>query len=147
MTTIQTQGEIPNPIKSSIKTSALLLLDGLPYRYGEFVTDLQAQMSPMERGQMFFEVRLAVQELIDEGTLAVLEFKTPQRTGKLIVPAGFSLSQESGTQNKGINALEALNAENWLDEDPSDTGGLADAKEQARACLQSSTQRIILREM
>ncbi|MBC2693519.1 MULTISPECIES: hypothetical protein [Pseudomonas] len=135
MTTMQTQGETSNPIKTSIKTSALLLLDGLPYRYGEFLNDLQAQMSPMERGQMFFEVRLAVQELIDEGTLAVLEFKTPQRTGKLIVPAGFSWSLESGTPNKGINALEALNAENWLDEDSSDTDGLTDAKEQARACL------------
>lgn len=31
MTTMQTQGETSNPIKTSIKTSALLLLDGLPY--------------------------------------------------------------------------------------------------------------------
>lgn len=135
MTTIQTLGVTPNPIKTSIKTSALLLLDGLPYRYGEFFSALQAQMSPMERGQMFFEVRLAVQELIDEGSLVVLDFKTPQRTGKLIVPAGFSLSQGSGTPNEDINALEALNAESWLDEDPSDTDGLAEAKNLARACL------------
>lgn len=84
---------------------------------------------------MFFEVRLAVQELIEEGTLVVLDFKTPQRTGKLIVPAGFYLSREAATPNQGINALEALNAENWLDEDPSDTESLAEAKEQARACL------------
>jgi hypothetical protein len=34
-------------------------------------------MSPMGRGQMFFDVRIAVQELIDEGTLVVLDFKTP----------------------------------------------------------------------
>ncbi len=135
MTTTQTQGETPDRIKTSIKTSALLLLDGLPYRYGEFLNDLQAQMSPMEQGQMFFEVRLAVQELIEEGTLVVLDFKTPQRTGKLIVPAGFNLSQEAGTPNEAINALEALNAESWLDEDPSDSEGLAEAKEQARACL------------
>lgn len=135
MTTVQTQGVTPDQIKTSIKDSALLLLDGLPYRYGEFLTDLQAQMSPMERGQMFFEVRLAVQELIEEGTLVVLDFKTPQRTGKLIVPAGFNLSREAATPNQGINALEALNAENWLDEDPSDTESLAEAKVQARACI------------
>ncbi|WP_020190741.1 hypothetical protein [Pseudomonas putida] len=135
MTTMQTQGDTPDRIKTSIKQSALLLLDGLPYRYGEFLNDLQAQMSPMERGQMFFEVRLAVQELIEEGTLVVLDFKTPQRTGKLIVPAGFNLSQEAGTPIEGISALEALDAENWLDEDPSDSEGLAEAKEQARACL------------
>lgn len=135
MTTMQTQGETPNPIKTSIKTSALLLLDGLPYRYGEFLNDLQAQMSPMERGQMFFEVRLVVQELIDDGTLVVLDFKTPQRTGKLIVPGGFNLSQECGSVTEEMNALQALNAESWLDEDPSDTDGLAEAKKLARACL------------
>jgi hypothetical protein len=135
MTTTQTQGDTPDRVKTCIKKSALLLLDGLPFRYGEFLNDLQGQMSPMERGQMFFEVRLAVQELIEEGTLVVLDFETPQRTGKLIVPAGFNLSQAAGTPNEGINALEALGAENWLDEDPADSEGLAKAKEQARACL------------
>ena len=135
MITMQTQSDTPDRIKTSIKESALLLLDGLPYRYGEFLNDLQAQMSPMERGQMFFEVRHAVQELIEEGTLVVLAFKTPQRTGKLIVPAGFNLSQEAGTPNEAINALEALDAESWLDDDPSDSKGLVEAKEQARACL------------
>lgn len=83
------QIDTPDAIKSAIKSSAMLLIDGLPYRYGEFMAALQSHMSTMERGKMFFDIRLAVQELIDEGTLVVVEFKTPQRTGKLIAPAGF----------------------------------------------------------
>jgi len=34
-----------------------------------------------------------------------------------------------------IEALQALDAESWLDSDPSDTGGLSSAKAQARAAL------------
>ena len=48
-------------------------------------------MSTMERGKMFFDIRLAVQELVDEGKLVLVDFKTPERTGKLIAPAGFQV--------------------------------------------------------
>lgn len=127
----------PESIKTSIKTVAMLLIDGLPYRYGEFLADLQAQMSTTERGKMFFDVRLAVQELIDEGKLIVLDFKTPDRAGKLIAPAGFNLNVAVSMRDVGIDALKALDAENWLDEDPADTDALAAAKAQARSVIAS----------
>lgn len=85
------QLDSPDAIKSAIKSAAMLLIDGLPYRFGEFMAELQSHMSAMERGKMFFDIRLAVQELIDEGKLVVVEFKTPQRAGKLIAPAGFQV--------------------------------------------------------
>ena len=122
-------------IKTSIQSTAMLLLDGLPYRHGEFMTELQAQMSPMERGKMFFDIRLAIRELIDEGKLVLIDFKTPQRTGQFIAPAGFTLQSEPVKQYPAIDALRALESESWLEEDPSDTESLADAKAQARAAL------------
>lgn len=127
----------PESTKTCIKTSAMLLIDGLPYRYGEFLADLQAQMSTMERGKMFFDVRLAVQELIEEGKLVVLDFETPGRSGKLIAPAGFKLNVAPTMPDVCIDALKALNAENWLDEDPADTDALAAAKAQARSAVAS----------
>lgn len=85
------QIESSGAIKAAIKSAAMLMIDGLPYRYGEFLAQLQAHMSTMERGKMFFDIRLAVQELVDEGKLVIVEFKTPERAGKLIAPAGFQV--------------------------------------------------------
>jgi hypothetical protein len=57
-------------------------------------------------------------------------------------PTGEDYNTLFGVVRNGLNglleALKALDAESWLDEDPSDSEGLAAAKAQARSALANS---------
>lgn len=88
-----TRLDVNENIVRAIKETALLLVNR-PFIKSELVAALQTEMSVMEQGKMFYESRLAVQDLIDEGKLSVYEFTCGGSNikKKLITPTDFKLT-------------------------------------------------------
>lgn len=61
--------------KDAIKDAAMMMIEemGVMQR-GALISDLQEHMTSAERGKMFFEVREAVAELIEENKLIKISF-------------------------------------------------------------------------
>lgn len=81
----------PEAIKASIQQTALLLIAEGPNRYRSFMRDLTSELSAMEQGDLYLQAHEAVQELIDQGQLVLVNYQTPHSAGKLIAPAGFKI--------------------------------------------------------
>jgi hypothetical protein len=79
-------------VKATIKEAARLMLQDIPVmRQPELIVGLEAHMTPMERGRHFFDVREAINELIDARELNVFEVVTA--TGSTVRLVALSGSQ------------------------------------------------------
>ncbi|MGY6258869.1 hypothetical protein ACXIVK_36080 [Paraburkholderia caledonica] len=81
--------------KTTIKEATRLMLADIPVmRHGELIFSLEAHMTPAERGRHFFDVREAINELIDAGELCVFQVAaTTGATVRLVAMSGSQLQR------------------------------------------------------